>query len=167
MAGVPAFTSTFTGVPWGNVGGGSIIPSFQTQPLALSTSSLPAPAVDWSTMSSLPAIPGLGGGAPGGGMGGGLGLNMGTAQMAMAGLQTIGNLWSAFQANKLAKKAFNFQRDFANTNLRNQTQTYNTALEDRGANRAFVQGMSPDAARAWLDKNRLTLPASAQPKSGR
>lgn len=166
MAGMPNL-SAFTGTPWGSTGGGSIIPSFQTQPLALSSTTLPTPSVDWSSMSSLPAIPGMGGGAPGGGMGGGLGFNMGTAQMAMSGLQTIGNLWSAFQANKLAKKAFNFQRDFANTNLRNQTQTYNTALEDRGANRAFVTGMSPEMARAYLDKNRLVLPASAMPKQGK
>lgn len=96
----------------------------------------------------------------------GLGFNAPTAQMAMAGLQTIGSLWSAWQANKLAKKTFNFQRDFANTNLRNQTQTYNTALEDRIGSRAFVQGMSADQANAYLAKNRLVLPASAMPKSG-
>jgi hypothetical protein len=96
----------------------------------------------------------------------GLGFNAPTAQLAMSGLQTIGSLWNAFQANKLAKRAFNFQRDFANTNLRNQTQTYNTALEDRVGNRAFVQGMSPEQANAYLAKNRLTLPASAMPKTG-
>jgi hypothetical protein len=85
----------------------------------------------------------------------------------LSGLATLGSLWQGFQANKLAKKAFNFQKDFANTNLRNQTQEYNTGMEDRIASRAAMQGMSADQANAYLSKNRLMLPASAQPRPGR
>ena len=39
------------------------------------------------------------------------GLNMDTGKLALSGLATIGNLYAAFQANKLAKKQFNFSRD--------------------------------------------------------
>src|SRR6185437_11279715 len=66
-----------------------------------------------------------------GGMGG-LGFNLDTGKLALGGLQTIGSLWQAFEANKLAKEQFKFQKEFANANLANQIQSYNTTLEDRG-----------------------------------
>jgi hypothetical protein len=120
-------------------------------------------------------IPGMDAAAGGGvgavGLGGpqmsSLGLNLPTAQLALSGLSTLGSLWGAFQQNNLANKAFKFQRDYANTNLRNQTQSYNTQMEDRIGSRAFVQGMSADQANAYLSKHRLTLPASAQDPSKR
>jgi hypothetical protein len=119
--------------------------------------------------------PMIGGGQAGGSMGmpgmmgpqtTQFGFNVPTAQLALSGLGTIGSLISSFQANGLAKKAFRFQRDFANTNLRNQTQAYNTTLEDKIGSRAFVQGMSKDQADAYLSKNKLVLPASAMPRNG-
>jgi hypothetical protein len=118
---------------------------------------------------------GASGGFPGGGYGGGLGagggaqgfgFNMPTAQFAMSGLQTLGSLWNSFQANKLAKKSFKFQKDFAKTNLTNQTQTYNTQLRDRIDSRAFVQGMSPDQANAYYGSNSLKLPENMRSKGG-
>ncbi len=115
--------------------------------------------------------------APGGGMGGmpsmnnmggaqGFGFNMPTAQFAMSGLQTLGSLWSAFQANKLAKKSFAFQKDFAKTNLVNSTQSYNTQMRDRIDSRAFVQGMSPEQANAYYETNSLRLPSNMRRKAG-
>lgn len=99
-------------------------------------------------------------GAPGvnlpGGMGGGLGWNMDTAKLALSGLQTIGGLWGAFQANKLAKQQFRFQRDFAETNLANQIQSYNTALADRARSRGAMEGQSQAQTQAYIDQNQLS-----------
>lgn len=99
----------------------------------------------------------LGGAGAGGGAGSGfqLGWNMPTFQMGLQGLNTIGNLWGAWQANKLAKDQLNFTKNFANRNLANQTQAYNTALEDRGRARAAVEGQTSTEAQAYLDRNRL------------
>lgn len=96
-----------------------------------------------------------------------IGWNAPTAMAAFQGLQTLGNLWQGIQANKLAKRAFNFQKDFANTNLRNQTQEYNTGMADRVASRQAVyagsaNAMSADQANAYLSQNQLRLPSSAQ-----
>lgn len=94
--------------------------------------------------------------APGAKMGGsGLGFNVGTMQLALGGLQTLGSLWQAWEANKLAKEQFKFQKDFANTNLANSIKSYNTALEDRGRSRAFTEGQSETEAQAYIDGNRL------------
>lgn len=84
-----------------------------------------------------------------------LGWNMPTFQMGMQGLSSLGNLWGAFQANKLAKDQLNFTKNFANRNLANQTAAYNTALEDRSRARAAVEGQTSAEAAAYVNKNRL------------
>jgi hypothetical protein len=100
---------------------------------------------------------------PSGGIGGsaagsssGFGANLDTARLAMTGLGTIGNLWAAFQAQKLAKKQFAFTKRITEANLANQVQSYNTTLEDRGRSRAFAEGQSASDAQAYINKNRLT-----------
>lgn len=96
-------------------------------------------------------------GTPGGGGGSGfqVGWNMPTFQLGLQGLNTIGNIWGAWQANKLAKDQLNFTKDFANRNLANQTAAYNTALEDRARARAAVEGQTSAESQAYIDKNRL------------
>ena len=86
----------------------------------------------------------------------GFGMNLDTAKLALSGLGTIGNLWAAFQAQKLAKKQFDFTKRITETNLANQVQSYNTTLEDRGRSRAFAEGQSASDAQSYIDKNRLT-----------
>jgi hypothetical protein len=95
---------------------------------------------------------------PNGGNMGGLGFNLDTANLALGGLQSLGNLWQAWEANKLAKEQFKFQKGFSQTNLANSIQSYNTTLEDRTRSRAFTEGQSPEQAQMYIDKNRL--PAS-------
>lgn len=99
--------------------------------------------------------PSQGAGAPAASGAGTLGWNFDTAKLALGGLQTIGSLWQAWEANKLARETFKFQKDFARTNLANSIQSYNTTLEDRGRSRAFTEGQSAAEAQAYLDKNRL------------
>ena len=83
-----------------------------------------------------PTVTGVIGDAPtfdpsGGQSGSGMGWNMGTLQTGLQGLSTIGNLWGAFQGNKLARKQLSLATDAYNTNLTNSIKSYNTQLEDR------------------------------------
>ena len=80
--------------------------------------------------------------------------NTGNAQLVLGGIQTIGSLWNSFQQQKMAKKTFKFNQDVYRTNLKNQTSTYNTALEDRIRARYATEGRS-DQADAYIDKNKL------------
>lgn len=84
-----------------------------------------------------------------------LGFNMDTANLALTGLSTIGNLWAAFQAQKLAKEQFKYTKGVTDTNLANQIQTYNTGLTDRANNRAIVEGRTPEQTKAYIDANSL------------
>lgn len=106
--------------------------------------------------TSVPTIGGASGGFGGAaaGAGSGLGLNVGTANMALSGLNTIANIWGAFQAAKLAKRQFNFTKDITETNLANQIRSYNTALEDRARSRAVVEGQSSQQMQDYIDRNR-------------
>lgn len=88
--------------------------------------------------------------------GGKLGANMGTAQLALSGLGTLGGLWGAFQAASLAKKQFNYTKDVTETNMANQLKTFNTGLTDRANNRAIVEGRTPAETQAYIDTNKLT-----------
>lgn len=59
------------------------------------------------------------------------GWNSAALQTGLQGLSTIGNLWGAYQGNKLARKQLALATDAYNTNLTNQIKSYNTQLEDR------------------------------------
>lgn len=86
----------------------------------------------------------------------GLGLNIGTGQLALGGLQALGNLYSSFQAQDLARKQFNFAKEFASANLANQIKSYNTRLDDKINSRAFTEGRPAGWAQDYLNQNRLT-----------
>jgi len=77
------------------------------------------------------------------------GWNANTLNFGMQGLMGLGNLWGAWQANKLARDQLNFTKDFANRNLLNQTKAYNTALEDRARARAAVEGQTAAQQQAY------------------
>ncbi|ANJ65301.1 putative structural protein [Erwinia phage vB_EamP_Rexella] len=100
---------------------------------------------------------GLGNGV--GGMSGGaqgLGLNLPTAQLGLSGLASIGNLWGAFQSNKLANSQFNYAKQVSDTNLANQMKSYNTALSDRATSRASVEGWDDAQTQDYINKNSLS-----------
>lgn len=99
--------------------------------------------------SGLPAAAGGAGGFQ-------LGMNMPTLQMGIGALGTLGNLWGAFNANKLAKDQFKFTKSVTNTNLNNSIQSYNTALSDRINARAVAQGMSDQERDNYIASNRLS-----------
>lgn len=78
---------------------------------------------------------------------------MDRAKVVLGGIGTLANIWSAWQANKLARDSLDFQKKAYKTNLENTTKSYNTQLEDRAASRA---SFNPDYdAQGYLDRNRL------------
>lgn len=100
-----------------------------------------------------------------------LGFNLGTAGAVVGGLQTIGNLWGAWEANKLAKKQFAFQKDITETNLANQIMSYNTALNDRIRSRAYTEqgqagGLTQAQAEQYIQDNQLSRDSSKRIPGG-
>lgn len=97
-------------------------------------------------------------GAPGGaaaGAAGGMGA-MGYAGAAMSGLETIGKLWGAFQAQKMAKKQFKHAKNMSLINLANQVKSYNTALSDRARSRAVMESQTDATRDAYVRDNSLS-----------
>lgn len=74
---------------------------------------------------------------------------------ALNGLQTIGQLWGAYQTNKMARKQLSFAKDAFETNVGNQIKTYNTSLSDRAHAREGLSGNSPEQVRAYIESNKL------------
>lgn len=95
---------------------------------------------------------GIGGGAPNFG---GLGFNMDTAKLAIGGINTLGNLWNAFQAQQLAREQFDFTKGITEKNLANQIKTYNTSLEDRIRARGAVEGQTQNQMNDYISRNRV------------
>ncbi len=84
------------------------------------------------------------------------GSGMGTLQTGLQGLATIGNLWGAFQGNKLARKQLSLATDAYNTNLTNQIKSYNTQLEDRIRGRhAPTNAIGQAEADRQIEANKL------------
>lgn len=115
------------------------------------------------------SLPGIGGGgavptgaagaagaAANSGIFGGLGMNIPTLRLGLGALSSLGNIYGAFQANKLARDNFNFTKDVTNTNLNNQIKSYNTTLEDRARSRATQEGRDQASADAYIAANRLS-----------
>ena len=84
-----------------------------------------------------------------------LGMNLGTGKLVLGAIGTIGNLWSSWQARKLAEEQFNYQKGITDTNLANQIQSYNTALTDRINARGFIQGDSQSTIDQYIEKNSM------------
>lgn len=83
------------------------------------------------------------------------GMNIPTFQLGLQGLSSLGNLYSGWQATKLAKDAFNFQKEMTQKNYANSIKSYNTALSDRAISRGKVQGDSAETTQAYIDQNKL------------
>jgi hypothetical protein len=79
-----------------------------------------------------------------------------TLRTGFQGLATLGNLWGAFQGNKLARKQFSAAQDAYNTNLTNQIKSYNTQLEDRIRGRhAPTNAIGQAEATKQIEANKL------------
>lgn len=83
------------------------------------------------------------------------GLNLDNIGTLVSSIGALGNLWSGFKQNKLASEALDFQKDAYNTNLSNQTKSYDLALEDRIRARYSQEGRSAADADAYIAKHKL------------
>ena len=79
----------------------------------------------------------------------------GGAGLVLGGIQVLGNLWNSYQSHKMAKEQMAFAREQWDTNLANQTQTYNTALADRIKGRYAVGERTDAEVQAEVDRNKL------------
>lgn len=93
-------------------------------------------------------------GESGGGLFDGMSLGEGL-NYGLTGLQAISSLWAAFNANKMAKKQFNFNKEVTTANMDNSIQSYNTALADRARARAVTENRDQASADAYVEENRL------------
>lgn len=73
----------------------------------------------------------------------------------MDGLSSLGQVYGALQGVKLAKEQLAFSKESYATNLGNQTQSYNTELEDRARARAAGTGGSAASVDRYLKKHSL------------
>jgi hypothetical protein len=104
----------------------------------------------------LGGIGGTGGGQQGGGFAPSLGGPLGVAGLGLSALSSLGSLWMGMKSMKLAKKQFKFQKDFANTNLANSIQSYNTALADRARSRGVMEGQTQGQVDGYIAANALS-----------
>lgn len=154
-----------TVLSWGNTLGdatvnGSQMSAMGTGALDYSLGSPAMAPVSGSPMPGVtvqsPTTPGVTGGVgPQQGSGPGFWSKDGGAGLILGGVQVLGNLWSSYQAHKMAKEQMAFAREQWDTNLANQTQTYNTALEDRIRSRHFTEGKGSGETDAYLAEHSL------------
>ena len=151
-----SYTDIFNQDPalYGNTGMPTVDPGVAVVNLGQKTNTgLTTPSVTTPVVNA-PTVPGTtgGGAAP---QGPGFFSQYGPAQFALGAIQTLGSLWNSFQQNKMAKESMKFQKEAFATNLANQEQSYNTALEDRINARYVTEGKSQAEADSYIEKNRL------------
>lgn len=74
------------------------------------------------------------------------GFNANTFGNVMGGLNSLGQLWGGYKAQKLAKDQWKTQKNVLNTNMMNQIQSYNNQLKDKLDTRAHMEGRSQESA---------------------
>ena len=85
----------------------------------------------------------------------GFGFNLPTLSGAFQGLSSLGNIWNAFQSQKLAKDQFNFAKSTGETNLANSIQSYNTQIADRARSRGAAEGQTAGQVQDYISQNNL------------
>lgn len=150
--GTPSYADTY------NSSAGMMAPSFDAGSLNFGIDNSALTGADPTAVGG--GAPGMGAVGPsiGGASHGFLG-NMSTEQkvgLGIGGLKTLGSLWMGLKQLSLAKKQFQFQRDFANTNLANSMKTYNTALAGRARAQGYMEGNSQADVANYVQQNSLS-----------
>lgn len=84
-----------------------------------------------------------------------LGMNIGTGQLALSGLSTLSNLYTAWNAVDLANKNYNLTKATSQANLDNTVKTYNNTLEDKITSRYNTEGRSSADASSYISSHKL------------
>ena len=89
------------------------------------------------------------------------GNNMGTWNLGLNAVMGLGQLWNGFQAQKLARDSFNFNKQLATTNLANQANAYNTQLEAKARGAAAYRNQDPNSTEVnkFIDDRRARTTA--------
>lgn len=83
------------------------------------------------------------------------GLNLDAIGSIAGTIGDFGKLYMGYKANKLAEDSLNFQKQAYQTNLANQTSSYNLALEDRVNGRYSSRERNEAQINDYLNKHRL------------
>ena len=121
-------------------------------PQAAAVAPPPVPSVSAAAVGSQAAAASLGSMNPAAPNGSSWWNNVGDV---ISGIGTLGSVWAAIQANKIAKKSLAFKQDAFNKNYNNQVSSYNTALSDRAWARAAATGQSANDTRQYIENNSL------------
>lgn len=73
----------------------------------------------------------------------------------LEGIASLGQIWAAIQGVNVAKDTLSFNKEAWETNLANQTQSYNTSLEDRIRSRSVTEGWEDGAVDDYLAQHSL------------
>ena len=80
---------------------------------------------------------------------------LGGLQLGLGGLNTLGSLYVANKQLGLADKNYDLQKKAFDTNLFNQTKSYNTKLEDIIRARYNTEGRSQQEADNYINSHKL------------
>ena len=134
---------------------GSQLNLYQLGTVQAATAPVTTPSVGGAAMPDVtvqsPTTPGTQGAQQGPGWFG----EGGKLNTIIGGVQVLGSLWNSYQQHKMAKEQMAFAREQWDTNLANQTQTYNTALEDRIRARHHTEGRGSSETDAYLAEHSL------------
>lgn len=84
-----------------------------------------------------------------------IGMNVGTGQLGVGGLSALGNLWTAWNATELAKKSFDFNKQLSSDNYTNQSQAYNTNLQNIATSRGAMENQSQGQVQNYIAGNSV------------
>lgn len=73
----------------------------------------------------------------------------------LQGIGSVGQIYTALKGIGLAKDQLAFNKQAFQTNLANQTKSYNTTLEDKIRSRYATENRAASEADAYLAKNKL------------
>lgn len=95
----------------------------------------------------------------GGGMpqaaGSGFGMNIPTFALGLQGLNSLGSLYMGAKSLDLANKQFSSAKNIADTNMRNQTQSYNDTLENKLRRIGSFNETSKEETEAEIARRKL------------
>ena len=83
------------------------------------------------------------------------GMNTQTLGAGIAAFSSLANAWNAYEANKMAKQKFSFEKDSWQKNYDNSLKSYNSALSDRAEGMAGWNGWDKTKTDEYIKSRSL------------